>query len=35
MVGMIVSLLTPEREASARFDEVQRRVHLGPEAGAE
>ncbi|HXY41709.1 MAG TPA: cation acetate symporter, partial [Vicinamibacteria bacterium] len=30
-VGMAVSLLKPEREASARFPELQRRVHLGPE----
>ena len=35
LVGMVVSLLTPEREASERFDEVQRRVHLGPAAGVE
>lgn len=31
-VGMVVSLLTPEPEASQGFDEMQRRVHLGPEA---
>jgi len=35
LVGMVVSLLTPERDASERFDEVQRRVHLGPAAGVE
>jgi hypothetical protein len=29
---MAVSLLWPEREAAERFAEVQRRVHLGPEA---
>ena len=32
VVGMVVSLLTPEPEASQGFDEMQRRVHLGPEA---
>ena len=30
-VGMAVSLLAPEPEAKARFPEMQRRVHLGPE----
>ena len=32
LVGMLVSLVTPEGEASSRFAEVQHRVHLGPEA---
>ena len=32
LVAIVVSLLAPEREASERFPEVQRRVHLGPEA---
>jgi cation/acetate symporter len=29
LVGIAVSLLAPEREAEARFAEVQRRLHLG------
>jgi hypothetical protein len=29
---MVASLLAPEREAAERFAEVERRVHLGPEA---
>ena len=33
LVGIVVSLLAPEREAAEGFEEVQRRVHLGPEAG--
>jgi cation/acetate symporter len=32
LVGMAVSLLAPEREASSVFAEFQHRVHLGPEA---
>jgi cation/acetate symporter len=32
LVGMVVSILLPESEASGRFAEVQHRVHLGPEA---
>jgi cation/acetate symporter len=32
VVGMVVSLLAPEHAAAERFTEVQRRVHLGPEA---
>ena len=32
VVGILVSLFAPEREASERFVEVQQRVHLGPEA---
>jgi cation/acetate symporter len=32
LVGMAVSLLVPEREASSGFAEFQHRVHLGPEA---
>jgi len=32
VVGMVVSLMKPEAAASDRFAEVQRRVHLGPEA---
>jgi cation/acetate symporter len=32
LVGIAVSLLAPEREASERFAEVRRRVHLGPQA---
>jgi cation/acetate symporter len=32
LVGMAVSLLAPERAASAGFAEFQHRVHLGPEA---
>jgi cation/acetate symporter len=35
VVGMLVSKLAPEREAEARFAEVQHRVHLGPELQAE
>jgi cation/acetate symporter len=35
VVGMLVSRLFPEREAEARFVEVQNRVHLGPELAAE
>jgi cation/acetate symporter len=35
LVGMAVSLLTPEREASERFPQLQHRVHLGPEAESE
>jgi cation/acetate symporter len=31
LVGMAVSILAPESEASLRFAEVQHRVHLGPE----
>jgi cation/acetate symporter len=31
VVGMAVSLLTPERDAIARFAELEQRVHLGPE----
>jgi cation/acetate symporter len=29
VVGVVVSLLFPEREASARFDEVRHRMHVG------
>jgi cation/acetate symporter len=32
LVGMVVSLLVPERGAASSFAELQRRVHLGPEA---
>ena len=32
LVGIAVSLASPEPEAIARFADVQRRVHLGPEA---
>jgi len=32
VVGLAVSWLAPEPEAARRFPEVQRRVHLGPEA---
>jgi cation/acetate symporter len=35
LVGMVVSLLAPEREAAERFAEVERRVHLGPEGEEE
>jgi cation/acetate symporter len=35
LVGMVVSLLTPERDAAERFAELQHRVHLGPEAEGE
>jgi cation/acetate symporter len=31
LVGAVVSLLFPEREAAERFAEVEHRVHLGPE----
>jgi hypothetical protein len=31
VVGMAVSWLTPERDAIARFAELEQRVHLGPE----
>jgi cation/acetate symporter len=29
VTGLVVSLLWPEREAEARFAEVEQRVHLG------
>jgi cation/acetate symporter len=32
LVGIVVSLVAPEREAAERSEEVRRRVHLGPEA---
>jgi cation/acetate symporter len=32
LVGMAVSLLAPERAAASGFAELQRRMHLGPEA---
>jgi len=32
LVGIAVSLLWPEREASRVFTEMQHRLHLGPEA---
>ena len=32
LVGIVVSLAAPEREAADRFAEMQRRVHLGPQA---
>jgi len=32
VVGMVVSLVSPEGAAAEGFAEVQRRVHLGPEA---
>ena len=30
-VGIVVSLLTPEPSAAAKFDELEHRVHLGEE----
>ena len=35
LVGMAVSLLTPEREAWERFAELQHRVHLGPDSDSD
>jgi cation/acetate symporter len=32
LVGMLVSLLTPEKDAADGFDAMQHRLHLGPEA---
>ncbi len=32
LVGMVVSLLTKEKDAAERFDAMQHRLHLGPEA---
>jgi hypothetical protein len=32
VVGMVVSLLTKEKEAAENFDAMQHRLHLGPEA---
>jgi cation/acetate symporter len=32
LVGMAVSLVAPDREASSGFAEFQHRLHLGPEA---
>jgi cation/acetate symporter len=34
LVGVVVSLAAPEREARDGFAEVQQRVHLGPEAAS-
>lgn len=34
VVGIVVSLLTPEPDAATRFDQMQRRLHLGPDADA-
>lgn len=35
VVGMVTSLLAPERDALERFAEVEHRVHLGPELAQE
>ena len=32
LVGIVVSLLTPESDAAEGFDAMQHRLHLGPEA---
>ncbi|WP_245814737.1 hypothetical protein [Cystobacter ferrugineus] len=34
LVGWVVSLLTPEPDAAARFPEVRHRMHVGAEADA-
>jgi hypothetical protein len=31
VVGVVVSLLTPEPESEARYAEIEQRIHLGPQ----
>jgi cation/acetate symporter len=35
LVGIVVSLLTPEPESEARYAEIEQRIHLGARAGSE
>ena len=35
VVGIVVSLLTPEPESEARYAEIEQRIHLGARAGSE